>query len=143
MNGIKPIALIVEDDEDLSIIFSEALSAAGFATEIIRNGRVALGRLEDVTPEVVVLDMHLPEIAGTDILNFIRSQKRLSMTNVVVTTADAVMAEHVRESADFVLIKPITFGQLRDLPITRQYRKLSKHALEGGTGNRRSVRATR
>jgi hypothetical protein len=34
---------------------------------------------------------------------------------VVVTTADAVMAEKVRETADFVLVKPITFGQLRDL----------------------------
>ena len=115
MNTGKPIALIIEDDEDLSIIFSEALNAAGFQTETIRNGQLALERLRIVTPEVVSLDMHLPGVSGLDILKFIRTEKRLALTNVVVTTADAVMAEHVRETADFVLIKPITFGQLRDL----------------------------
>lgn len=111
----KPIALIIEDDEDLSIIFSEALNSAGFQTEIIRNGRLAMERLAVVTPEIVSLDMHLPEISGVDLLKYIRSEKRLALTNVVVTTADAVMAEQVRETADFVLVKPITFGQLRDL----------------------------
>jgi DNA-binding response OmpR family regulator len=62
----KPIALIIEDDEDLSIIFSEALNSAGFQTEIIRNGRLAMERLAVVTPEIVSLDMHLPEISGVD-----------------------------------------------------------------------------
>ena len=111
----KPIGLIIEDDEDLSIIFSEALNAAGYQTEIIRNGRIAMERLKTITPELVSLDMHLPGVSGLEILQYIRSEKRLALTNVVVTTADAVMAEQVRESADFVLIKPITFGQLRDL----------------------------
>ena len=125
MNAKKPLALIVEDDEDLSIIFSEALNAAGFQTETIRNGQLALDRLHVVTPEVVSLDMHLPGVSGIDILKYIRSEKRLALTNVVVTTADAVMAEQVRETADFVLIKPITFGQLRDLTA-----RLSSHSID-------------
>ncbi len=115
MNKEKPLALIVEDDEDLSVIFTEALNAAGFQTETIRNGQLALERLRAITPDVVSLDMHLPGISGIDILKYIRSDKRLATTNVVVTTADAVMAEQVRDISDFVLVKPITFGQLRDL----------------------------
>lgn len=111
----KPISLIIEDDEDLSAIFREALSAAGYETEIIRNGRTALERLHNVTPNVVILDMHLPLVTGADILKYIRSEKRMAFTNVVVTTADAIMGEQVRDTADFVLIKPISFGQLRDL----------------------------
>jgi len=111
----KPISLIIEDDEDLSVIFHEALSAAGYQTEIIRNGRLALERLYNVTPHVVILDMHLPQVSGSDLLKYIRSQKRMSFTNVVVTTADAIMGEQMRDTADFVLIKPISFGQLRDL----------------------------
>lgn len=107
--------MVIEDDDDLSAIFCEALNAAGFETEIVRNGRSAIERLGVVTPDVVVLDMHLPLVAGSEILKFIRSEKRLSFTNVVVTTADAIMGEQMRESADFVLIKPISFGQLRDL----------------------------
>lgn len=111
----KPISMIIEDDEDLSAIFCEALNAAGFDTEIIRNGRLAIERLQNVAPDLVILDMHLPLVAGADILRYIRSEKRLAFTNVVVTTADAIMGEQVRDSADFVLIKPISFGQLRDL----------------------------
>ena len=112
---IKPIGLIIEDDEDLSAIFDEALSAAGYQTEIVRNGRIALNRLQIVTPDVVILDMHLPQVTGAEILHYIRSEKRMNFTNVVVTTADAIMGEEVRDTADFVLIKPISFGQLRDL----------------------------
>jgi DNA-binding response OmpR family regulator len=107
--------MVVEDDEDLSSIFCEALNAAGFETEIIRNGRLAIERLNEITPDVVILDMHLPLVPGAEILKFIRAEKRLAFTNVVVTTADALMGEQVREAADFVLIKPISFGQLRDL----------------------------
>jgi len=115
MNPEKPLAFIIEDDEDLSIIFSEALNAAGFQTQMIRNGRLALEQLMENTPKVVILDMHLPGLSGLEILKYIRTEERLALTNVIVTTADAVMAEQVRDSADLALIKPITFGQLRDL----------------------------
>jgi DNA-binding response OmpR family regulator len=115
MNPEKPLAFIIEDDEDLSIIFSEALNAAGFQTQMIRNGRLALEQLMVSTPKVVILDMHLPGLSGLEILKYIRTEERLALTNVIVTTADAVMAEQVRDSADLALIKPITFGQLRDL----------------------------
>jgi CheY-like chemotaxis protein len=115
MSPEKPLGLVIEDDSDLSTIFSEALHAAGFETEIIRNGREAMERLAVIVPKLVVLDMHLPEVAGTQILDYIRSEERLAMTDVVVTTADAIMGEQVRDQADFVFIKPITFGQLRDM----------------------------
>jgi two-component system OmpR family response regulator len=114
-NGKKPLSFIIEDDEDLSAIFHEALNAAGFETEIIQNGRLAIDRLRDFTPDVVILDMHLPLVNGVEILRNIRSQKHLVRTSVIVTTADAIMGEQVRDIADFVLIKPISFGQLRDL----------------------------
>jgi DNA-binding response OmpR family regulator len=115
MNPNKPFSLIVEDDEDLSVIFAEALKSAGFETEMVRNGRVAMGRLAEISPDVVILDLHLPEVAGTTILAYIRAETRLASTLVVVATADAVMGEQLRDTADFVLIKPISFGQLRDL----------------------------
>lgn len=110
-----PQALIVEDDEDLSFIFAEALRAAGFETNIVRDGQVALNRLAAETPAVIILDLHLPGVAGTDILKQIRSDPRLSGARVLVTTADARLAEQTERQADFVLIKPISFSLLRDL----------------------------
>lgn len=119
----KPLALVVEDDEDLSIIFTEAFDEAGFQTETFRNGQLALDRLRDVIPEVVSLDMHLPGASGLDILKYIRSESRLDLTNVIVTTPDPTLAEQAREMADVVLIKPISFAQLHKLA-TRLYSAL-------------------
>ncbi len=115
MTPNKPFGLIVEDDPDLSNIFSEAVRAAGFETEFALNGRAALERLHTLTPNIVILDLHLPEVSGKDILEYIRSEPRLEKTIVVIATADAIMGETMRDQADFVLIKPITFAQLRDM----------------------------
>ena len=114
MDG-KYTCIVVEDDPDLSIIFSEALTAAGFETQIIRNGRQAMDWLAENTPYIVILDMHLPQVPGKTILEYIRSQERLKDVRVVVTTADAIIAEQVREQADIVLVKPVSFRQLQEL----------------------------
>jgi CheY-like chemotaxis protein len=110
-----PLALIVEDDYDLSFIFSEALRSAGFQAEAVRDGQLALDRLETMRPSVVVLDLHLPHVAGIELLRKIRADERLQSVRVVVITADARMAEQAYEQAEFVLIKPISFSLLRDL----------------------------
>lgn len=110
-----PVALIIEDDEDLSQIFAQAMSAAGFVTEIIRDGRTAQQRLAEINPSVVLLDLHLPHTPGETLLKQIRSEKRLQDTRLVITTADTIAAELLNEQADFVLVKPISYAQLRDL----------------------------
>jgi DNA-binding response OmpR family regulator len=108
-------ALIVEDDADLSIIFAKALEAAGFETQIVRAGDTAQMWLSATAPEVVVLDLHLPRVSGKEVLEQIRSDERLVGTKVIIVTADPRMAEVLQDQADLILIKPIGFGQLRDL----------------------------
>jgi len=76
---------------------------------------LALSLLADVQPDIVVLDLHLPHQSGTTILAQIRSSERLRNVRVVVTTADARLAELVEEEADIVMIKPIGFNLLRDM----------------------------
>ncbi len=110
-----PLALIIEDDPKLAHIFGEALRAAEFEAEIISDGHVAADRLAATIPAVVVLDLHLPEVSGEAILHQIRADERLAGTSVMVATADPHLAETLRNQADLVLIKPISFGQLRDL----------------------------
>lgn len=111
----KPVALIIEDDEDLSFIFSEALRAAGFEVEPVLDGQVARDRLKQFRPSVILLDLHLPHVAGTELLKDIRSLEHLEGVRVVVITADARLAEQADRLAEFVLIKPISFSLLRDL----------------------------
>jgi PAS domain S-box-containing protein len=114
---MSKLGLIIEDDEDLTNIFAEALITAGYETEIIRDGSVAQQKLEQIVPDLVVLDMHLPHVDGVSLLNQIRTDKRLAGTLVIIATADAVLGDMYRDTADFVLIKPISFSQLRDLSV--------------------------
>jgi DNA-binding response OmpR family regulator len=113
----NPLALIIEDDPDAATIFSEALQAAGFETEIVRTGDKALKRLAVTTPDAVVLDLHLPHVSGTDILRQIRAEARLAKTRIIIATADPRLAELLRSQADLVFLKPISFSQLRDLAV--------------------------
>jgi hypothetical protein len=60
--------------------------------------------------------MHLPHISGADLLtNIIKKDERFAETIVIITTADARMGEAYTDQVDFVMIKPISFIQLRDL----------------------------
>jgi CheY-like chemotaxis protein len=119
----NPFALIVEDDDDAAIVFNAALRAGGFTTEIVRDGATALACLADMTPDVVVLDLHLPHISGEDILRRIRTDERLVDTRVIIASAyphnaeliEADLREAGLRGPDLVLIKPISFSHLRDL----------------------------
>ena len=108
-------ALIVEDDIDLATIFAQALREVGFETEVVVDGHQAQARLEQSKPDVVVLDLYLPHISGPDLLYQIRSTERLADTLVIIATADPRLGETLQDQADLLLIKPISFRQLRDL----------------------------
>ena len=87
--------LMVEDDPDLAVIFSAALENSGFSVEVAKNGKLAMQRLSETTPDLVVLDMHIPHFSGAQILTHMRSTPRLAAVPVIVTTADARMGESV------------------------------------------------
>lgn len=111
----KPLALIVEDEKDISVIFAKALHAAGFETEVIYSGDAAITWLSSNTPNVVVLDLHMPRVGGGDVLQHIRTNSRLVNVNVIIATAYPHMAESLHDEADWIFFKPVSFAQLRDL----------------------------
>jgi CheY-like chemotaxis protein len=112
------LALIIEDDPYASEIFSKALQKAGFKTEAIVDGGLALTRLAATVPVVIVLDIHLPSVSGGDILRSIRADPRLTKTHVIITTAGPhLLSDAIRKDADLVLVKPVSYNQLRDLAI--------------------------
>jgi CheY-like chemotaxis protein len=107
-----PLVLIVEDDAKLSEIFSLTLQAAGYQTERVMDGAVALARLAEIVPDLVVLDLHLPNVAGPDILRHIRADARLTQLRVLLATADERLAETLEDQASLTLLKPISPEQL-------------------------------
>jgi CheY-like chemotaxis protein len=113
----RPLALIVDDHGDSAVIFSEAMRMAGFAIEVVHTGDKALARLANTAPDVVILDLCLPRVAGTEILRRIRGDERLTNAYVIVISADPILAGTALEQADQVLVKPISFSWLRDLAV--------------------------
>jgi DNA-binding response OmpR family regulator len=111
------LALIVEDEAEAATVLEAALQAAGFETAIVRDGEAALVHLGMVVPTLVILDLSLPGISGTDILRRIRDDERLKDCRVIVVTGVPVLIEGIRETADLVLVKPFSIGQLRDFAI--------------------------
>ena len=113
---MSDLALIIEDDEDLASIFAEALRGVGYEVELVADGKLAQERLKsDSIPFIVLLDMHLPHVSGGDLLALIKQDDRFEKTTIIITTADARMGDMYRDQADFVMIKPISFVQLRDI----------------------------
>jgi len=113
---MSTLALIIEDDEDLANIFAEALRGVGFEVEHVADGQLAKERLKSGSvPYLVLLDMHLPHVSGAELLTDVKNDERFNSTIIIITTADARMGESYGEMADFVMIKPISFVQLRDL----------------------------
>jgi len=111
------LALIIEDDAYLSEIYSAALSKAGFKIEVAREGQAARTQLAALLPRLVILDLHLPRVSGKDLLKEIRADQRLANTKIIVVTGDTQAALTVQTEADLVLVKPVSYIQLRDLAV--------------------------
>ncbi len=64
-------------------------------------------------PDLVVLDLRLPDVPGVEVLRRIRADPRSAEIPVIVTTAHPRMAEEIQEEASLVLIKPISSAVLK------------------------------
>jgi DNA-binding response OmpR family regulator len=118
----QPFALIIEDNLDIAEFLAVAAREAGYEVKIVRSGQAALNQLLGIAPDLVILDLRLPYVHGTEILNWIRTNERLAATRVIVVTAFWEETSQVEEQADLVLLKPLEFVQLRELAARLQPR---------------------
>lgn len=112
----KPFVLIIEDNINLSQIFSLTLQA-DFEIEAIADGKTALTRLSEIVPDLVILDLHLPNVSGRELLEYIKADKRMEKTCIILATADERQSESLQDLVDIVLLKPISPPQLRGLAL--------------------------
>lgn len=122
--------LIVEDNADLAAGIQYNLSLEGYETCIAEDGRRALTIAEQWTPDVILLDLMLPELDGYQVLQTLRG--RGVKTPVVILTARGEEADKVRGfrlDADQYVTKP--FGVLELLERVRAL--IRRSARDGGT----------
>lgn len=111
----KPFALIIEDDRNIAALYRQVLDLAGFQTEIIFHGQVAVKRLSQSQPDIILLDLSLPGVSGNRLLEVIRQDGRLNHTKVLVITAHAHLAGGLTVQPDLLLQKPFSVDQLSRL----------------------------
>ncbi len=111
----KPFALIIEDDRDIAALFRHVLDIAGYQTEVSMHGGEAIERLQSILPDIVLLDLTLPGVPGSVILEDMRADPRLKNVPVLVITAHAHMADSLPVEPDLVLLKPVNLEQLSNL----------------------------
>ena len=76
--------LLVEDEPIALTLYQNRLQLEGFQTSSAEDGEVALSQLAKAQPDLVVLDLMLPKVNGTEVLKHIRSEERLKKTPVLV-----------------------------------------------------------
>jgi two-component system phosphate regulon response regulator PhoB len=110
-----PHILIVEDDPDIGQLARLALEMAGYSISLGSDAVQAFELLEAVSPDLIILDVMLPETTGFELLAELRNRPALSGVPMMMMSAvseDAYIAEGHRLGAEYYLKKPFLPSQL-------------------------------
>jgi two-component system cell cycle response regulator DivK len=114
--------LIVEDNELNMKLFSDLLEANGYRTVQTRNGLEALGLARTHQPDLILMDIQLPEVSGLQVTQWLKADADLRSIPVVAITAFAMKGdeEKIRQGGcEAYLSKPISVGKF--LETVRNY----------------------
>jgi DNA-binding response OmpR family regulator len=105
--------LLAEDEKKVADIIERGLRAERFAVDVCHNGRVGREMAETYNYDLVILDLMLPEMSGTDILERIR-RKNQQVPILILTARDGMddKVKNFEAGADDYLTKPFAFAEL-------------------------------
>jgi two-component system, OmpR family, phosphate regulon response regulator PhoB len=107
--------LVVDDEQDLRTVLVYALQEAGHTTEAAATGASALTRAFEWGPEVVLLDLMLPDISGTDVRRMLKQDPRTKGARVIMLSARGEEPDRIRgfeQGADDYVVKPFSTREL-------------------------------
>jgi len=113
----EPSVLVVDDDPSIRLMLKEVLRDEGYTVSVAANGREALAQLEHDRPDLILLDLMMPEMDGRQFCHAIapRQQSPEERVPVMVLTADRASREEVRSlGVDGYVTKPFDLDKLLD-----------------------------
>jgi DNA-binding response OmpR family regulator len=140
--------LIVDDDPDYVDILRTQLERRGFTVATASGGAEAFERLQEQMPDVVLLDVMMPDISGFDVLQRIRDTPTTARLPVILISAkgdEDDMMQGYQYGADYYITKPCTPTQLLygvGLVLGRNFVEPSESVPQAGTPRASSSRAT-
>jgi two-component system cell cycle response regulator DivK len=112
--GMAKTVMIVEDNELNMKLFHDLLEAHGYHTVGTRNGIEALELAREHRPDLILMDIQLPEVSGLEVTKWLKEDVELRAIPVVAVTAFAMKGdeERIREGGcEAYLSKPISVGK--------------------------------
>ena len=117
VGGAAKTVLIVEDNELNMKLFHDLLDAHGYATIETRNGMDALRLAREHRPNLILMDIQLPEVSGLEVTKWLKEDDDLRDIPVVAVTAFAMKGDEERirrGGCEAYISKPITIGTFID-----------------------------
>jgi EAL domain-containing protein (putative c-di-GMP-specific phosphodiesterase class I)/ActR/RegA family two-component response regulator len=107
--------LVVEDDEEIRALYDYCLSEEGYAVEGVGNGHQAIAKIKASTYDVILSDIHMPEMDGLALLKAVRDYDQ-DVPVILITGQPAIdsAVEAVEYGALRYLTKPLKLDQLRE-----------------------------
>jgi DNA-binding response OmpR family regulator len=113
----KPRILVVEDEDNIAVALDYLMTREGYDYDRVASGTDALPRIRETHPDLVLLDVMLPELSGYEICEGIRMDPKLAAVKVLMMTARGSAIERRKGlalGADGFISKPFELKDLRD-----------------------------
>ena len=104
--------LIVEDEDSVLDPLELLLSKEGFSIETARNGREGLDKFWKVSPDLVLLDIMLPEVSGTEVCRQIRAKSNVPIIMLTAKDTEVDKVVGLELGADDYIVKPYSKAEL-------------------------------
>jgi DNA-binding response OmpR family regulator len=109
--------LVVEDEDNIALALDFLMTREGYDHERVADGAQALGRIRDMHPDLVLLDVMLPGASGYEICQGVRLDPSLSDVKILMMTARGSAIERrkgIALGADGFITKPFELKELRE-----------------------------
>ena len=117
MNSKQKTVMIIEDEADAAELFSEMMRINGFRVIKMFSSAPAIPIITQEKPDVILLDVMMPDISGLEVLRYIRREPDLSATPVIILSAKSMPSDiktGIEAGASLYLTKPVGFQDLKN-----------------------------
>ena len=109
--------IVIEDDLDAAEMFAEMMRVSGYNVIKTFTSTPAISIIQKEKPDVIILDIMMPDVSGLEVLRFIRREPELANTPVVIVSARGTPTDvktGMEAGASAYLIKPVGFQDLQN-----------------------------
>ncbi len=115
---MKKKVLCVEDNTVNMLLISRIIEAEGYELIKAEDGQIALDILEELVPDIILLDINLPGIGGLELARRFKADRNINHVPLIATTAQVLSGDRERcldAGCDDYMPKPLDIRKLREL----------------------------